>query len=84
MPGQRLSFVIADGGGSMKKSWFTHTGLTTEEANELVDRYKSKGVPVEKSLDIDPRLWIVSALLPQQESSPKTQQSLRSRAWGRV
>lgn len=26
----------------MKKSWFTHTGLTTEEANELVARYKSK------------------------------------------
>lgn len=50
----------------MKKSWFTHTGLTTEEANELEARYKSKDVPVEKSLDIDPRLWIVSALLPQQ------------------
>ncbi|WP_447852853.1 hypothetical protein [Enterobacter mori] len=33
----------------MKKSWFTHTGLTTEEANELVARYKSKGVQVEKT-----------------------------------
>lgn len=66
----------------MKKSWFTHTGLTTEEANELEARYKSKDVPVEKSLDIDPLLWIVSALLPQQKSAPKTQQSMRSRAWG--
>ncbi|WP_368277771.1 hypothetical protein AB3N49_12515 [Enterobacter cloacae] len=66
----------------MKKSWFTHTGLTAEEANELVTRYKSKGVPVEKSLDIDPRLWIVSALLPQQKSAPKKQQSMRSRTWG--
>jgi hypothetical protein len=66
----------------MKKSWFTHSGLTTEEANELVARYQSKGVPVEKSLDIDPRLWIVSALLPQQKSSPKTAQSMRSRTWG--
>ena len=47
----------------MKKSWFTHTGLTTEEANELVARYKSKGVQVEKSLDIDPRLWIVLSLI---------------------
>ena len=36
----------------MKKSWFTHTGLTTEEANELVARYKSKGVPVEKKASI--------------------------------
>lgn len=66
----------------MKKSWFTHSGLTTEEASELVVRYKSKGVHVEKSLDIDPRLWIVSALLPQQKSSPKTAQSMRSRTWG--
>ena len=66
----------------MKKSWFTHSGLTTEEANELVARYMSKGVPVEKSLDTDPRLWIVSALLPQQKSSPKTAQSMRSRTWG--
>ncbi|MEB2410990.1 hypothetical protein QMN27_20535 [Enterobacter asburiae] len=66
----------------MKKSWFTHTGLTTEEANELVARYKSKGVLVEKNLDLDPRFWIVSAYLPQQKSSPGTQQSMRSRAWG--
>lgn len=66
----------------MKKSWFTHTGLTTEEANDLMKRYQSKGVAVEKSLDVDPRLWIVSALLPQQASPPKTQQSMRSRTWG--
>jgi hypothetical protein len=84
LKGPAVFFDATPAGGGMKKSWFTHTGLTTEEANELVERYKSKGVPVEKSLDIDPRLWIVSALLPQQESSPKTQQSLRSRAWGRV
>ncbi|MEG5565806.1 hypothetical protein UXQ08_20060 [Enterobacter ludwigii] len=66
----------------MKKSWFTHTGLTTEEANELMTRYQSKGVTVEKCLDIDPRFWIVSALLPQHNTIPKTQQSMRSKAWG--
>jgi len=66
----------------MKKSWFTHTGLTSEEANELMIRYQSKGVTVEKCLDIDPRFWIVSALLPQHKTTPKTQQSMRSRAWG--
>lgn len=66
----------------MKKSWFTHTGLSTSEADDLIALYKSKGVAVEKSLDVDPRYWIVSALLPQQNSLPKTQQSLRSRAWG--
>lgn len=66
----------------MKKSWFTHTGLTTEEANELMTRYQSKGVTVEKCLDIDPRFWIVSALLPQHNTIPKTQQSMRFKAWG--
>lgn len=67
----------------MKKSWFAHIGLTTEEAIELVARYKSKGVPVKKSLDIDPRLWIVSAFLPQQKSHPTTGRSLHSRVWSR-
>ncbi|NWC66027.1 hypothetical protein [Cedecea sp. P7760] len=65
----------------MKKSWFTHHGLTTSEANELVERYQSNGITVEKSLDVDPRLWIVNALLPQQKFAPKTQQSMRSRLW---
>ena len=63
----------------MKKSWFTHTGLTTEEANELVARYESNGVTVEKSLDIDPRFWLVSAYLPHLASSQRAQQNMRSR-----
>ncbi|AWS78566.1 hypothetical protein QM092_08900 [Enterobacter hormaechei] len=62
----------------MKQSWFTHTGLTTEEANELVARYESNGVTVEKSLDIDPRFWLVSAYLPQFVSSQRAQQNMRS------
>lgn len=66
----------------MKKSWFTHTSLTTDEAEELVKRYREKGVRVEKTLDMDPRYWTVSAELPQQKSNPKTAQSMRSRAWG--
>lgn len=62
----------------MKKSWFTHSGLTTEEANELMARYKSKGVPVKKSLDIDPPFWLVSAYIPQLVSSQRAQQNMRS------
>jgi len=50
----------------MKKSWFTHNNLTTDEAEELVKRYREKGVRVEKTLDMDPRYWTVSAELPQQ------------------
>lgn len=67
----------------MKKSWFTHDNLTTEEANELVELYREKGVRVEKALGTDPRHWIVSAELPQQKSNPKKAQSMRSRAWDR-
>ena len=67
----------------MKKSWFTHDNLTTEEANELVELYREKGVRVEKALDTDPRHWIVSAELPQQKSNQKKAQCMRSRAWDR-
>jgi hypothetical protein len=81
--GQLFSFVSPQAGDGMKKDWFAHTDLTTEEADELVARYREKGVKVEKCLAADPRLWIVSAYLPQQKSHPTTGRSLRSRAWSR-
>lgn len=47
----------------MKRSWFTHYGLTTKQADELVARYRAKGIKTERSLDSDPCFWIVSAFL---------------------
>ena len=37
----------------MKKTWFHHTDCSTEQADELVKRYKARGVRVERSLNPD-------------------------------
>lgn len=40
----------------MKKSWFQHTQLTTEQADELEASYKAKQIKTERSLDtLSPR-----------------------------
>ena len=48
----------------MKRDWFYQDNLTEEQAEELVARYRANNITVEKSLDIDPRFWVVSAFLP--------------------
>lgn len=37
-------------GDGMKKTWFHHTDCSTEQADELVKRYKARGVRVERAL----------------------------------
>ena len=37
----------------MKHSWFHHTDCSTEQADELVKRYKARGVRVERNLNPD-------------------------------
>lgn len=65
----------------MKKDWFAHTDLTTEEAEELVARYREKGVKVEKCLAADPRLWIVSAYLPEASKTPRQEKTFQQKLW---
>jgi hypothetical protein len=54
-----------------EKSWFTHTGLTTEEANELVARYSLKAFPLKRAsiltLVLDSQRITASAVI-----TPKT------------
>jgi hypothetical protein len=50
----------------MKKTWFHHTDCSTEQADELVKRYKARGVRVERSLNPDYVTWTVSAFLRPQ------------------
>lgn len=66
----------------MKRSWFTHYRLTTEQADELVARYRAKGIKTERSLDSDPCFWIVSALLTENSGPAHTKKSYRSQMWG--
>ncbi len=48
----------------MKMTWFQHPVCTTEEADELVARYRARGVKTERSLNPDYTTWTVSAFLP--------------------
>ncbi len=44
---------LASRGDPMKSTWFHHTDCSTEQADELVKRYKARGVRVERSLNPD-------------------------------
>ena len=48
----------------MRMTWFHHLNLTTEEATQLIAAYQSRNVKTQRTLSADPRLWVVSALLP--------------------
>ncbi|EBP4366241.1 hypothetical protein ACF5F0_004549 [Salmonella enterica] len=50
---------------TMKYSYFQHTECTTQQADELVARYRARGVKTERSLNPDYTTWTVSALLPE-------------------
>jgi len=55
----------------MKLTWFYHHGVTTEEANELIQRYTLRNVKTSKTLSANPRLWVVAALLPEGKKEPR-------------
>lgn len=78
---QRFSFVFFLPGYGMKRDWFYQDNLTEEQAEELVARYRANNITVEKSLDVDPRFWVVSAFLPVSDRHQRTQRSMCSRGW---
>lgn len=49
----------------MRMAWFHHHDLTNEEATQLITAYQSRNVKTQRTLSADPRLWVVSALLPE-------------------
>lgn len=51
----------------MKRSWFHHLECTTQQAEELVARYRQRGVKVERSLNPDFMTWTVSAQLVEEK-----------------
>jgi len=65
----------------MKMTWFNYDNLTSEEADELVARYTRNGIKTEKSLSVDVRFWIVSALLPESGQPPRTDKTFQQRMW---
>lgn len=66
----------------MKKSWFYHNNLSTSQADKLLERYATRNIRAEKSLELDPRLWFVRAFLPETKHSPRIDRRYQQRIWG--
>ncbi|MBS6031538.1 MAG: hypothetical protein KIB40_00065 [Pantoea sp.] len=65
----------------MRETWFCHDPVDTETATELLSRYASRNIKTQKILALDPRLWIVSALLPEFREEPKPSKQFRNPMW---
>lgn len=63
----------------MHKTWFYHHDVTTEEADELIQRYTSRKVQTIKTLSADPRFWVVGALLPEGKTEPRVSGTYQQR-----
>lgn len=63
------------------KSWFTHDPVDTDTAAELLSRYASRNIKTQKTLSADPRLWLVSALLPTFRDKPKPSRQYKNPMW---
>lgn len=66
----------------MKLTWFQHNNCTTEQADELLEQYRRRGVPVERSLNPDHKTWTVSARLPEGKNPPRADRRWQNRMWG--
>ncbi|HHT9074206.1 TPA: hypothetical protein ACT5CI_002895 [Edwardsiella tarda] len=62
-------------------TWFLQQGMTSDEADRLVDEYQKRGFKARKSLNVDPRLWDVAAKLPESEYQPKTPRGMINPCW---
>lgn len=65
-------------------TWFCHEPVDTETANELLSRYASRNIKTQKTLATDPRLWLVSALLPEFRNEPIPSRQYKNPMWSRV
>lgn len=66
----------------MKFTWFHHHECTTEQADELVDNYRRRGVKVERSLNRDNITWTISAQLLEGDKAPRPSRVWQNKAWG--
>ncbi len=65
----------------MRQTWFTHDPIDTDTAEELLSRYASRNISTKKTLATDPRLWLVSALLPEGNSEPRQDRTYQNSIW---
>ena len=65
----------------MRQTWFTHDPVDSDTANELLHQYAIRNIQTQKTLATDPRLWLVSALLPESNREPRRDHSYEQRCW---
>jgi hypothetical protein len=65
----------------MRESWFCHDPVDLDTANELLSRYASRNIKTQKTLSADPRLWLVSALLPTFRNEPIPSRQYKNPMW---
>lgn len=65
----------------MQKTWFTHDPVDSDTANELLSRYAARNIQTQKTLATDPRLWLVSALLPEGKREPRRDTTYEHKCW---
>lgn len=63
------------------KTWFVHDPVDSETAAELLSRYASRNIQTQKTLATDPRLWLVSALLPESDREPRRDRTYENSVW---
>ncbi|WP_334473606.1 hypothetical protein [Arsenophonus sp. PmNCSU2021_1] len=64
-----------------RKSWFRHEAISTRQANRLVKKYTEKGYHIEKTLNIDPKLWDVAVKLVESGNNPPTPRCMINKVW---
>ena len=85
--GERLNCPSCGGSGHVDDSVQAKVPETLPEflewvADELVKRYKARGVRVERSLNPDYVTWTVSAFLPTSNTPARPDSRWRNRMWG--
>lgn len=65
----------------MHMTWFTHEPLDSETAEILISQYAARNIQTQKTLAADPRLWLVSALLPEGNREPRRDRTYENRVW---
>lgn len=65
----------------MQLTWFVHDPVDSNTAEELLSRYATRKIQTKKTLATDPRLWLVSALLPESREEPKASRTYQHRMW---
>ena len=63
------------------KTWFVHDPVDSETAEILISRYTARNIQTHKTLAADPRLWLVSALLPESDREPSRDRTYENSVW---